>query len=207
MSNHPTQNNPPTPDQLAEWEALCEGATPGPWNADNVCDDGSVHSPTGVVFRPTRSASDPNDARSVEDAEFAAAARTAVPVLLAEVERLQGLNERLCEWNRTFAERTEAAEARVVELEGKVKRLRDVLNWTNEQCPSKCGYAAGKALEGERPIDRIATLEAALLKHGEHDRMICRKVNRTAQERRAMKAVACTCGLDDALNGTDTEQP
>lgn len=62
-----------TPDRLAELKRLCEAATPGPWeaNMDQVWCDGWLA-----------------DVHRDENAAFIAAARTALPGLIAEVERL-----------------------------------------------------------------------------------------------------------------------
>lgn len=38
------------------------------------------------------------------------------------------------------------ARARLAEAEAENRRLRDVLGWTNQQCPGKCGAAAFDAL-------------------------------------------------------------
>jgi hypothetical protein len=81
----------PTPEQLAEWRALADEATEGPWEhitgrsshrllaavtAPNVATgDGSVIAVTVEVLAP--------------DAAFIAATREAVPALIAEVERLR----------------------------------------------------------------------------------------------------------------------
>jgi hypothetical protein len=85
-----------TPERLAELKALADAATPGPWEATN----GSraaiervegrvlvrhVHHDTMVILRPDGT----RRAFAFEDLPFIAAARTAVPELLAEVERLR----------------------------------------------------------------------------------------------------------------------
>lgn len=59
----------PTPEQIAEWSRLCNAATPGPWANDLAIDE-------SLWDRPD------------SNAAFIAAARTAVPVLLAEVALL-----------------------------------------------------------------------------------------------------------------------
>lgn len=85
-----------TPDQLAELRRLAEAATPGPWesshNVDPPSDDnyhpnnpnreGRGEGPTITgTYRDVK-------AMAAADAAFIAAARTAVPALCAEVERL-----------------------------------------------------------------------------------------------------------------------
>lgn len=65
-----------TPSRLAEIKALADAATPGPWLSRD-----------GEVFRPdfTGIAHEVDD----DDSDFIAASRTAVPELVAEVERLR----------------------------------------------------------------------------------------------------------------------
>lgn len=93
-----------TPDQLAVAKALCDAATPGDWKSDGprVC-DGNCGQP--FAYREGRNTyteyhggcltvavAELGDA--VSDARFIAAARTLVPQLIAEVERLtKELNE------------------------------------------------------------------------------------------------------------------
>ena len=74
-------DTPITPAQLAEWRDITDAATPGPWRV-YYGGDGlpRVSTPKGpVVSSPTR----------VADATFIAAARTDIPRLLGEVERLR----------------------------------------------------------------------------------------------------------------------
>ncbi len=70
---------------LNEWKRLAEAATPGPWQAKNYGSDGVdawLHlSPTVAIGS--------DHAHWLTDATFIAAARVAVPALLAEVERLR----------------------------------------------------------------------------------------------------------------------
>ena len=73
-----------TDDELAAAKALCDAATPGPW--EDVA--GMLRSPdASVVLRF-------DGYESEEDAAFIAASRTLVPQLIAEVERLRVLNDR-----------------------------------------------------------------------------------------------------------------
>src|SRR4051812_19779320 len=91
-----------TTEQLAAWKALADGATEGPWlyRSLEYDDWGYVRAPDGAVvaigragqfvgddgFNAYRSAgTDPYG----PNAKLVAAARTAVPALVAEVERLR----------------------------------------------------------------------------------------------------------------------
>lgn len=75
-----------SPDKIAEWRKLCEGATPGPWTIDGGYVWGfcplikNQTTPTELIVEQ-----DGHD----YDKRFIAAARTALPELLDEVERLQ----------------------------------------------------------------------------------------------------------------------
>ena len=73
-----------TPEQLQQWRALAERATPGPWR--NGADPSHFDAPE-VTDDKTFSYWITKDA----DAAFVAAAREAVPQLLHEVERLRGI--------------------------------------------------------------------------------------------------------------------
>ena len=78
-------------ENLQQWRALADAATPGPWSAETGHGETGpnyIDSPSGVVayvydsYRGTL----PN---AEADAAFIAAAREAVPALLAEVDRLR----------------------------------------------------------------------------------------------------------------------
>jgi hypothetical protein len=80
-----------TDDRLAELERLCAAATPGPWEVDadrrlalGVASVRCVHG-----TRPTVAHVDAHLREMDEAAAFVAAARTAVPELIAEVRRLR----------------------------------------------------------------------------------------------------------------------
>jgi len=77
-----------TPEQLAEWAALTDAATMGPWEVRRLSwpqdsrDASDIVSPFGVI-------SDAENMPKAADAAFIAAARAAVPALIAEVQRLR----------------------------------------------------------------------------------------------------------------------
>ncbi len=79
--------SPITAEQIAEWKALAEKATEGPWTTGQAGNlrvygpDGSgVYS--GPICEAIRTTQRP-------DISFIAASRTAVPALIAEVEKLR----------------------------------------------------------------------------------------------------------------------
>jgi len=75
-----------TAEQLAEWRALAAAATEGPWLAHPAMAD----QPAEISAPNFNGMHEPMlDLLSTEDAAFIAAARTAVPALVAEVERLR----------------------------------------------------------------------------------------------------------------------
>lgn len=80
-----------TDAELHRLKDLCAAATPGPWESDGDpdCDGGGIYAPD--VGRFVMVLSDRNDA------VFIAAAREAVPKLIAEVERLR-LTEEYFRW-------------------------------------------------------------------------------------------------------------
>jgi hypothetical protein len=76
---------------LSELEALGLAATPGPWEAGAAmcCPDmGWVGGPRGVVC-PQFDGTKRTHTLDANDAEFIASARTALPLLIAEVRRLR----------------------------------------------------------------------------------------------------------------------
>lgn len=109
-----------TPERLAELKALCEAATPGPWEWTDTygCDSDddeldNLFCGQVIVKLPDtddqgwRSASTRHlwfgdmencTGCDIANAQLIAAARTAVPELIAEVERLQGIERRLREY-------------------------------------------------------------------------------------------------------------
>lgn len=80
---------------VARWAALADAATPEPWLVETYDD------PNGVTCRYVYAAGDygVSDELSPEDAAFIASARTAVPALCAEVERLRAALVALSEWH------------------------------------------------------------------------------------------------------------
>lgn len=113
-----TEHGPITDEQLAAWEALCEQATPGPWEWNDVEDNSGwsddFYSAVGLVSLSLRHeyggkvlCTEPEsvlltmegeeghqgglptvDGRP-EDLNFITTARIALPALLAEVRRLR----------------------------------------------------------------------------------------------------------------------
>lgn len=79
-----------TDEQLQQLAALAEAATPGPWWVDRYATDMScTEHAVGVRTDDMMLASMGIDDVAMPDARFIAAARAAVPALVAEVERLQ----------------------------------------------------------------------------------------------------------------------
>lgn len=80
-----------TDEQLQEWSVLAEAATPGPWKSgwswqDAINGGKSAWSEGPVHVGETLSQVAP---QAIADAAFIAAAREAVPALVAEVRRLR----------------------------------------------------------------------------------------------------------------------
>lgn len=100
-----------TPEQLAEIKARAAAATPGPWeyieNRFNVEDDNGDHigSIRAIEARMWIAAVD--DVHPPEEAEgnalFIAHARTDIPMLIDEIERLRAENARLIDGLKPFA--------------------------------------------------------------------------------------------------------
>ncbi len=79
-----------TVEELQEWANLAEAATPGPWWVNKYATDMScTEHEVGVRTDDMILASMGIDDVAMPDASFIAAARDAVPALIAEVRRLQ----------------------------------------------------------------------------------------------------------------------
>lgn len=89
-----------TPSELEELKQLCADATEGPW-ANEVWhnhDEGGwaavgphAKDTPGDDFYSSEEPGSPSHKKAFSDSLFIAASRTAVPALIAEVERLRGL--------------------------------------------------------------------------------------------------------------------
>lgn len=91
-----TADAPLTADELAAIAARADAATPGPWEWEEDLYQLDSHGfPVGAIIR-TQGWS--RYGYSNTDAEFIARARTDVPRLVAEVERLREANERYMFW-------------------------------------------------------------------------------------------------------------
>jgi len=83
-----------TPEKLAEWEALAEKATPGPWQVGDggMCLEPKSERIVWVGYAATYTLFYPSEYCVISDAKFTAAARTALPEAIAEIRRLQAEN-------------------------------------------------------------------------------------------------------------------
>jgi hypothetical protein len=82
--------------RLAEIEALAGEATPGPWEAQLNYQRKTGQLARAQLVRPPKPGSNVANVKAwtldnVDDLQFVAAARTAVPELLAEIHRLREL--------------------------------------------------------------------------------------------------------------------
>jgi hypothetical protein len=82
-----TEGRPITAEELAAIKARADAATDGPWTCEPGGDESDVYSEASVPLGCSRTCV-LIDAR-LRDSEFIAAARTDVPRLVAEVERLR----------------------------------------------------------------------------------------------------------------------
>jgi hypothetical protein len=139
-----TQETTPASDPLDEWEKLANAATPGPWRTDLNVTSWSVLAPewkrvcSGDI--PDSLWRGPLEERAasvyIADMRFIAAAREAIPALIAMVRER---NDRALEWEgRSIVDsnalqhakaRATAAEERVRELENVVQRLTQPGVW------------------------------------------------------------------------------
>lgn len=119
-----------TPEQIAEWRRLAEAATPGPWSAPVETGPTEVHGATPVAITSlVHSVAEKHDAR------FIAAAREAVPALLAEVERLRADYEARREACRALGEAISGLEHEGRGWFGLVKGRWEILSKMLESMP------------------------------------------------------------------------
>lgn len=115
--------------QINEWRALANGASPGPWtwiekHGRDYTDEGWSFIPVLDARKDTVCDLASNDADTLQaDAAFIAAAREAVPVLLGEVERL--ILFRYNTRERTHVRRSFAARTELENLRGRIDQLLD----------------------------------------------------------------------------------
>lgn len=119
------------PNQLAAWRKLCEEATPEPWEhrkANRFSDGGvdwGVRDEEGYIIAESFQVVGRNVQRPAEaNVQFIAAARTALPQLLDEVEALQAELAAEYRHNHTLDESHSGLVLRVKELEAEVARLK-----------------------------------------------------------------------------------
>jgi len=98
MTTHPVGMEQLTDARLAELEALCKAATPGPWfpwESPKSCQlvNTGLRGEPSICMCYDHTKNDEYDA--APNADFIAAARTALPEALAEVRRLAADNARL----------------------------------------------------------------------------------------------------------------
>lgn len=170
-------------DPVTEARALLAAATPGPWrwwtsNSFRRLSTDADGKDGGVAYATVHPI-DRHPDIVIREPDMALIA--AAPRLLA-----------------ALVERCERAEA-------DVHRLRDVLGWSEANCPGRCRGVIGEVLAGqESPVRRaeraeaeVARLRAALEKYGEHAHDPGRDWCATNDDFEA----GCDCGLDAALAG------
>lgn len=134
-----------TDEKLTEWNNLADEATSGEWNVELY--QNKISRDFNWWVRPVQGSDiwgvcntgDENAPRASQDAKFIAAARTAVPTLIAEVRRLRAENEELRDSLthelgqerdavRVLLDQKDKIEAENTELKQKVKALEEALS-------------------------------------------------------------------------------
>lgn len=99
----------PTPEQRQQWRALADGATEGPWEAARDRDNWIVGDLWNGLNGMVGGFAAGGGPQAEADAAFIAAAREAVPALLADLEAAEA--------------RAEKAEAAIARLEARIQEL------------------------------------------------------------------------------------
>lgn len=193
-----------TPEDRDRLRALAEKATPGPWlpHARYVWTEDLG----GIIQNWS------DDANAAADMEFIAAAHTAVPALLdqldqTEAERggaIRALNEHLCEGSaeRAYA-RTLAAEAERDQARAQVDRVRELHQpVTRDECCTECSCGHWSHTESPTDAEAVAYLAAFIedLPPGEDaewtpDTIARVKRGLRATRRDEEKRASCGCDL------------
>lgn len=89
-----------TAEQLAEWKALADAATPGPWTIEKPGMHPTLGFADGIIIAAVARgmgiyAKPPTGSYPANDRAFIADTREAIPALVAEVERLREALRRL----------------------------------------------------------------------------------------------------------------
>lgn len=88
-----------TADEIARLRALCEKATPGPWRTGNASADDFWHGKGSILHDEKVLFVGNVNFDLAADAAFIAAARTALPSALDEIERLRSAQAKaMCTW-------------------------------------------------------------------------------------------------------------
>lgn len=139
-----------TAEQLAEWKRLADAATPGPWiwPGDSMYGNGGERE--GDCFDPPIIETDSGHYGPEEnDRDFIAAARTAVPSLIAEVGRLREALAKAADQFEFYA-REHRTKAQACEFNGMPAAAESALAkaLTNERFAAMC-----RAVVPEVPAD------------------------------------------------------
>lgn len=139
-----------TPEKLSEWKALCERATPEPWQRIGThVDLGEIGGGGWIEMHIIRRMG--SDPEKVHDLNFVAESRTALPACIAEIERLQKESREWmyrCErlvgdngltWDMVDAISGVAGNARVkgVLPPDYETRIREALRWMKSMLPPR----------------------------------------------------------------------
>ncbi len=140
-------------DELKAIRMRCDAATPGPWEVGEGAKEQAATLRAQPILATTgRPQGKPVDVilpfgRAYSDARFCAAARTDVPQLLGEVERLRGLINHDTAWRSTW--------------EGQLGNERDALRAEVDRFRAWIEWARACLLDGGRG-EGIAEVLAAL---------------------------------------------
>ena len=146
-------------------KARLAAATPGPWGIQGAQSDYEIVGPGPSVEGWTQgpfvlefSTWPSPRALKWKDAELIAHAPGDIAALVAEVERLRARAENAEDKATRFDLDAAGIEARereaveLVDLRAENRKLRDVLEWVNNQCPGKCAGVCDSVLRDEANV-------------------------------------------------------
>lgn len=181
---------------LDELERLANAASPMPWVASVADGEHQIYCPGAQEYVARIEPWSPQ--QDAADAAFIAAARTAVPELVAEVRRLRGDFECAVKEGRRHEKRISATEAEIVSLYYQIAEWKEATGLTRGGDPG--GVTPADLRTHIQALSRVERAAWRLVKMTVHDRGRCHP-SMVGEE------TCYLCDLATAVNALPKEAP